>query len=132
MDYKKAIENYKQLHGHNAMQLRAVLFDMDGVLFDSMPFHADAWSRVMTDALCAATELFLKREDVDDIVQGNEYVVATDAGEVLWRKMRYAQNKKNTWRLVSRNREDFPDILLSHRNIKAAWRVIAKTTIMTK
>ncbi|MBO5807347.1 MAG: HAD hydrolase-like protein [Bacteroidaceae bacterium] len=50
MDYKKAIENYKQLHGHNAMQLRAVLFDMDGVLFDSMPYHADAWSRVMTDA----------------------------------------------------------------------------------
>ena len=32
------------------MQLRAVLFDMDGVLFDSMPFHADAWSKVMTDA----------------------------------------------------------------------------------
>ena len=50
MDYKKAIENYKQLHGHSAMQLRAVLFDMDGVLFDSMPYHADAWSRVMTDA----------------------------------------------------------------------------------
>ena len=50
MDYTKAIENYKQLHGHKAMQLRAVLFDMDGVLFDSMPYHADAWSRVMTDA----------------------------------------------------------------------------------
>ena len=50
MDYKKAIENYKQLHGHNTMQLRAVLFDMDGVLFDSMPYHADAWSKVMTDA----------------------------------------------------------------------------------
>ena len=50
MDYTKAIENYKQLHGHSAMQLRAVLFDMDGVLFDSMPYHADAWSRVMTDA----------------------------------------------------------------------------------
>ena len=50
MDYKKAIENYMQLHGHNTMQLRAVLFDMDGVLFDSMPFHADAWSQVMTEA----------------------------------------------------------------------------------
>ena len=50
MDYTKAIENYKQLHGHSAMQLRAVLFDMDGVLFDSMPYHADAWSKVMTDA----------------------------------------------------------------------------------
>ena len=50
MDYNKAIENYKQLQGHQALQLRAVLFDMDGVLFDSMPYHADAWSQVMTDA----------------------------------------------------------------------------------
>ena len=50
MDYIKAIENYKQLQGHKALQLRAVLFDMDGVLFDSMPYHADAWSKVMTDA----------------------------------------------------------------------------------
>ena len=32
------------------MQLRAVLFDMDGVLFDSMPYHARAWSQVMQEA----------------------------------------------------------------------------------
>ena len=50
MDYIKAIENYKQLHNHDVMQLRAVLFDMDGVLFDSMPYHAEAWSQVMTEA----------------------------------------------------------------------------------
>ena len=50
MDYRKAINDYKQLQGHSALQLRAVLFDMDGVLFDSMPYHADAWSMVMTDA----------------------------------------------------------------------------------
>ena len=30
-------------------RLRAVLFDMDGVLFDSMPNHAYAWSHAMTD-----------------------------------------------------------------------------------
>ena len=29
--------------------LRAVLFDMDGVLFDSMPGHAFAWAKVMTE-----------------------------------------------------------------------------------
>ena len=28
-------------------QLKAVLFDMDGVLFNSMPYHADAWHTVM-------------------------------------------------------------------------------------
>lgn len=39
-----------QLHGYEAMQLRAVLFDMDGVLFDSMPYHAQAWSQVMSEA----------------------------------------------------------------------------------
>lgn len=50
MKYKESIEKYKQLQGHKALQLRAVLFDMDGVLFDSMPFHAEAWSQVMTDA----------------------------------------------------------------------------------
>ncbi|MEG1564213.1 MAG: HAD-IA family hydrolase [Bacteroides sp.] len=27
--------------------LKAVLFDMDGVLFDSMPYHANAWHKVM-------------------------------------------------------------------------------------
>ena len=50
MDYKEIISKYTQLQGHKTLQLRAVLFDMDGVLFDSMPFHAKAWSQVMTDA----------------------------------------------------------------------------------
>ena len=26
---------------------QAVLFDMDGVLFDSMPYHAEAWHKTM-------------------------------------------------------------------------------------
>ncbi len=29
------------------INLKAVLFDMDGVLFDSMPYHAEAWHTVM-------------------------------------------------------------------------------------
>lgn len=29
------------------LNLKAVLFDMDGVLFNSMPYHADAWHTVM-------------------------------------------------------------------------------------
>ena len=50
MNYKEEINKYMQLHNHQGMQLRAVLFDMDGVLFDSMPYHAAAWSQVMTEA----------------------------------------------------------------------------------
>ena len=30
-------------------RLRAVLFDMDGVLYNSMPYHAKAWNRAMAD-----------------------------------------------------------------------------------
>ena len=50
MNNKEEINKYMQLHNHQGMQLRAVLFDMDGVLFDSMPYHAAAWSQVMTEA----------------------------------------------------------------------------------
>ena len=48
--YKQKIDSYLQLQGLEALQLRAVLFDMDGVLFDSMPYHASAWSQVMQEA----------------------------------------------------------------------------------
>ena len=36
-------------NGFKASGLKAVLFDMDGVLFDSMPRHAKAWVRVCRD-----------------------------------------------------------------------------------
>ena len=49
MNYKEIIDQYTQLQG-KPLQLRAILFDMDGVLFDSMPYHAKAWSKVMSDA----------------------------------------------------------------------------------
>lgn len=41
-------KKYLDKHGFEATRLKAVLFDMDGVLFDSMPNHAYAWSHSMT------------------------------------------------------------------------------------
>lgn len=45
--FEESITRYLEKHGHSKIQLKAILFDMDGVLFNSMPYHADAWHTVM-------------------------------------------------------------------------------------
>lgn len=44
---KEAIQHYKQSHGYSHFSPRCVLFDMDGVLYNSMPNHAVAWHEAM-------------------------------------------------------------------------------------
>ena len=44
---KIVIEQYLQRHGFEAFHPKAVLFDMDGVLYDSMPNHAVSWHESM-------------------------------------------------------------------------------------
>ena len=46
--FEKSINHYLSSYACEHLRLRAVLFDMDGVLFDSMPYHAEAWNTVMT------------------------------------------------------------------------------------
>lgn len=57
------IDNYLQKHSFERFEPKAVLFDMDGVLYDSMPHHAIAWQQSMalfgihmTEADAYATE----------------------------------------------------------------------------
>ena len=45
--YQIAIIKYLEEHGFEAFHPKAVLFDMDGVLYDSMPNHAIAWQESM-------------------------------------------------------------------------------------
>ena len=45
--YSIAIIQYLERHGFEALIPKAVLFDMDGVLYDSMPNHAIAWKQSM-------------------------------------------------------------------------------------
>jgi len=46
---QEAIEKYLRKHGFETFAPRAVLFDMDGVLFDSMPNHARSWAKVCSE-----------------------------------------------------------------------------------
>ena len=43
------IKEYLTKHGFEALSPKAVLFDMDGVLFDSMPNHAHSWKGAMAE-----------------------------------------------------------------------------------
>ncbi|MDR1602816.1 MAG: HAD hydrolase-like protein [Tannerella sp.] len=47
MNIKEAIKNYLSESGNERIALKSVLFDMDGVLYDSMPNHARAWHETM-------------------------------------------------------------------------------------
>ncbi|MCF0244374.1 MAG: HAD hydrolase-like protein [Bacteroidaceae bacterium] len=43
--FKQNITKYLEKHGFEAFMPKAVLFDMDGVIYDSMPAHAYAWNK---------------------------------------------------------------------------------------
>ena len=45
--YRLAVRQYLERHGFEALRPKAVLFDMDGVLYDSMGNHAIAWQQSM-------------------------------------------------------------------------------------
>lgn len=47
--YRNEIDRYVSKHGFGAFSPKAVLFDMDGVLFDSMPHHANSWAKVCSE-----------------------------------------------------------------------------------
>lgn len=47
--YKEEIKQYLERHGFGTFSPKAVLFDMDGVLYNSMPNHAYSWHKSMTE-----------------------------------------------------------------------------------
>ncbi len=47
--YSSAIRAFMNQNGLTRFDLQAVLFDMDGVLFDSMPIHAISWTTALLE-----------------------------------------------------------------------------------
>ena len=89
-----------------------------------------SFTPAMTDSSTAATDLFLhKLNGVHEVVQGNEHVLQI-GDEILWRKVRYIRNQPGKWRLVALNRDEFPDMIVNIADVKQAWRVITRMTIL--
>lgn len=59
MDILSAISRYNRRNGVS-LQFKALLSDMDGVLYNSMPFHAKAWAQAMNEEgiECEAIEFY--------------------------------------------------------------------------
>ncbi len=53
----KKIEEYLERNDFTKIHIKAILFDMDGVLFDSMPNHAIAWVKAMAESGMNYTEM---------------------------------------------------------------------------
>ena len=101
-----------------------------------LPFESDidfvirSFSPAMIDSSTAATDLYLKKlNGVHEVVQGNEHVLQI-GDEILWRKVRYIRNQPDKWRLVALNRDEFPDMIVNIADVKQAWRVITRMTIL--
>lgn len=45
--FQSALHHFLKKNNYTHLQAKLVLFDMDGVLFDSMPYHAKAWVHAM-------------------------------------------------------------------------------------
>ena len=56
MNMQQQLENYLRNNHLTNLDLKAILFDMDGVLYDSMPAHAESWQKTMEEFGYKSTE----------------------------------------------------------------------------
>jgi beta-phosphoglucomutase len=81
--------------------LKAVIFDMDGVLVDSMPYHADAWVTVF-----AGVGIKIRREDIYEIEGSNH----TGIINLIFKKAGRIPEPSDFYRLAEEKKEIFSKI----------------------
>lgn len=86
IEIKKAFEDFLARNSFSKLDLKAVLFDMDGVLYDSMKYHARSWKETMDEyGLYSTPEEFYEYEGmvgkstIDLIVRREKGRAATES-----------------------------------------------------
>jgi len=78
--------------------MKAVIFDMDGVLVDSMPYHAEAWKQTFLTA-----GIRIDREDIYELEGSNHRQIV----EIIFRRSNRVPAEKDIQELNSRKIEIF-------------------------
>ncbi len=81
--------------------LKAVIFDMDGVLVDSMPYHADAWAAVFNDA-----GIKIGRKDIYQIEGSNNIGLI----KLIYKKAGKTAAPEDFYRLAEKKKKIFDKI----------------------
>lgn len=81
--------------------MKAVIFDMDGVLVDSMPYHADAWIIAFAEA-----GIYIKRKDIYEVEGSNHEGIV----RLIFRKAGKTPEPEDIERLSRKKREIFSRI----------------------
>lgn len=81
-------------------EIKAALIDMDGVLYDSMPFHARAWHRLFTD-------LGVTNSNPDEYYLYEGMTGADTIGMILKRELNQDTTEEQRKELYSRKAEMF-------------------------
>lgn len=83
---KEIIQEFLRKNGYPSIQPKAVLFDMDGVLYDSMKNHASSWYKTVLELgiPCTRDEFYLYegqtgRQTIDQLIRREFGREATDA-----------------------------------------------------
>ncbi|MGL4292583.1 MAG: HAD family hydrolase [Bacteroidales bacterium] len=60
MEFITSIKNYLKRNHYDSFPVKTILFDMDGVLYDSMPAHASSWEKTVKELgiACHADEFY--------------------------------------------------------------------------
>ena len=103
--FEIAIENFAKRSGTHIEFPRAALIDMDGTLYDSMPYHARAWHRLVTELGIEATpeeffgyEGMTGKATINLLFQREKGRLASDeeADRLYERKTQYFKENNNT------------------------------------